>query len=129
MNQAADILTYADQHGIRLSVNGDKMKVKGKLTPDFLEAAKQHKPYLMLMVKVRQACKGVPGITPDQFLALCSPDDLADIKAGHIPDWELVAFAESFATGIQSGRIVFHPTSGQLVRHGVCGRDQRPRAD
>lgn len=74
-----------------------------------------------------EACRGLE-ITPDQFIALCSPDDLAAIEAGEYDAAFLRGHAESFAAGIQSGRIVFHPTSGELVRHGVCTHDQADRA-
>lgn len=126
MTPAVEILAYAEQHGIHLSANGDKLKVKGKLTTDFLEAAKQHKPDLMLMVKVRQACRGL-AITPDQFLALATEEDRRQIVEGTIDLETLQAYAVSFTDGIQTGRIAFHPTSGALLRHGVCELDQARR--
>jgi hypothetical protein len=116
MTPAVEILTYAEQHGIQLSVTGNKLKVKGNMTPDFLEAAKQHKPDLMLMVKIRQACLGL-AITPDQFLALTTEEDRRLIAEGMIDLETLQAYAASYANGIHSGRIVFHPTTGKLLRH------------
>jgi len=50
------------------------------------------------------ACEGV-GITPAQFRALLSEEDLADIAAGDIDSEALRGYALSFAEGIGSGRI------------------------
>lgn len=72
---------------------------------------------------VLQAVDGL-AITPDQFLALCSPDDLAAIEGGQFDAAFLRGYARSFEDGIASGRIAFHPASGALVRHGVCEKDQ-----
>lgn len=52
------------------------------------------------------ACEGVAGITPAQFRALLSPEDVADIEAGAIHRKTLGAYAMSFADGMRSGRIV-----------------------
>jgi hypothetical protein len=52
------------------------------------------------------ACDGVAGITPAQFRALMSPEDINDIAAGAIRSKTLQAYAESFAEGIRSGRLV-----------------------
>ena len=46
------------------------------------------------------------GITPAQFRALLSPEDGADIAAGAIHSKTLHAYAQSFAEGIRSGRLV-----------------------
>ncbi|MGH8584657.1 MAG: hypothetical protein ACREWE_00180 [Gammaproteobacteria bacterium] len=51
------------------------------------------------------ACEGVGGITPAQFRALLSPEDLDDIEGGDIGVETLKAYAASFAEGIRSGRI------------------------
>jgi len=67
--------------------------------------------------QVMAACGGL-SITPDQFLALINQDDRADILAGNVPTECLRGYAKSFADGIQSGRIKFHPTSGALLKHG-----------
>jgi len=67
------------------------------------------------------ACEGVADITPAQFRALLSPEDLVDIEAGDIPVETLHAYAESFAEGIRSGRIAARedakpgPVSGGIV--------------
>jgi hypothetical protein len=46
---------------------------------------------------LRAACEGVAGITPAQFRALLSPEDIKDIEAGGIHPKTLRAFALSFA--------------------------------
>jgi hypothetical protein len=58
---------------------------------------------------LRTACEGVAGITPAQFRALLSPEDIADIEAGGIHRKTLHAYAESFAEGLRSGRIAALP--------------------
>lgn len=45
-------------------------------------------------------------MTTAQFRSLLSPEDLADIEAGAIHRKTLRAFAQSFAEGIRSGRVV-----------------------
>ena len=120
-NTAADILTYAEQHGITLLANGQQLVLeggKGALQPEFVERARQHKPELLLMVIIRQTCNGLD-ITPDQILALINQDDRDHILAGNISLEYLRAYAKSFAEGIRSGRIVLHPRSTALVRHGL----------
>jgi len=63
---------------------------------------------------IQQACDGVE-ITPDQFIGLTTKEDRALILSGDLPIDVLRAYAESFADGIQTGRIVFHPT----FYHGI----------
>jgi hypothetical protein len=71
-----------------------------------------------LLRQVRAACTGL-SITPDQFMVLLNDQDKAAILDGEIPVVPtLRAYAKSFAGGIQSGRIKFHPTSGALLKHG-----------
>jgi hypothetical protein len=48
-------------------------------------------------VNLDEACDGVAGITPAQFRALLSPEDVADIEAGGIHPKILKAYALSFA--------------------------------
>ena len=122
MNTAADVLTYAEQHGIALLAEGQQLTLeaeKGTVPLELVEKARQHKAGLLLITIIRQACNGLD-ITPDQFLALINQDDRADILAGYIPPDCLRAYAKSVAEGIQSGRILFHPRSGALVRHGLA---------
>lgn len=52
------------------------------------------------------ACEGVAGISPAQFWALLSPEDVADVEAGAIHTKTLHAYAQLFAEGIRSGRLV-----------------------
>jgi len=115
MNTAAEILTYAEQHGIALLAEGQQLILeaeKGTVPPELVEKAREHKPGLLLITIIRQACNGFD-ITPDQFLALINQDDKAAILDGEIPVVPtLRAYAKSFDEGIQSARIVFHPTSG-----------------
>ena len=50
MNTARDILSYAQSHDIRLSIDGDKLKVnapKEVLTDEFLATTKQHKAEIL----------------------------------------------------------------------------------
>ncbi len=120
MNTAADVLTYAEQHGVTLLAEGQQLILeakKGTVPLELVEKAREHKPKLLLMAIIRQACYGLD-ITPNQFLALINQDDRADILVGYIPPDCLRAYAKSFAGGIQSGRIKFHPTSGALLKHG-----------
>ena len=120
MNTAADVLTYAEQHGIALLAEGQQLILeaeKGTVPLELVEKARQHKPGLLLITIIRQACNGLD-IKPDQFLALINQDDKAAILGGELPVVPtLRAYAKSFAEGIQSGRIKFHPTSGALLKH------------
>lgn len=65
-----------------------------------------------------QACRDVPGITPEQFMALLSSDDCDDITAGLISAEALRSAARSYAEGIGNGRIRFG-MDGRLIVHGV----------
>jgi len=67
-----------------------------------------------LLVAVSIACKGLE-ITPDQFIALTIKEDRELILSGDLPTDVLRAYAKSFAEGIQTGRITFHPT----FYHGI----------
>ncbi len=120
MNTAADVLTYAEQHGIVLLAEGQQLILeaeKGTVPPELVEKAREHKPGLLLITIIRQACNGLD-ITPDQVLALINQEDKAAILGGEIPVVPtLRAYAKSFSKGIQSGRIKFHPTSGALLEH------------
>ena len=65
---------------------------------------------------IEAACRGLE-ITPVQFTAICSEEDLDDISAGRTPLEDLRAYAASFADGIRTGRIVIHPRTQELIRH------------
>jgi hypothetical protein len=69
------------------------------------ELPKPRAPVLLLDEVLKTACDGVAGITPGQFRALMSPEDIDDIEAGGIHSKTLCAYARSFAEGIRSGRI------------------------
>ena len=64
---------------------------------------------------VQQSCNGF-AITPDQFLVLTTKEDRELILSGDLPIEMLRAYAKSFAEGIQTGRITFHPK----FNHGIC---------
>ena len=119
MNAVQDILNYAQDHNIQLSVNGEKLKVsapKEEPLDDFLAIAKQLKPDLIVMVHIQAACRGID-ISPEQFFALINKEDQDLIKAGEFPPDYLKGYAKSFAEGIRTGRIVFHPANNDLIRH------------
>ncbi len=65
---------------------------------------------------IEASCRGLE-ITPAQFKAICSEEDLEEISAGSIPLEELRTYARSFAEGILSRRIVFHPKTNVLIHH------------
>ena len=58
-----------------------------------------------LQESLAAACDAAVGITPAQFRALLSREDLDDIAAGDIPVETLRAYALSFAGELRSGRI------------------------
>jgi hypothetical protein len=60
---------------------------------------------------IRAACEGL-AVTPAQFRAVCIEQDIEDIQSGGTPLEALRTFAAGIADGVQSGRIVFHPTTG-----------------
>ena len=124
MNTASDILNYAATHDIHLSTNGEHLKVnapKEALTDEFLKSAKEHKTEILETLSqptnlIEAACRDLE-ITPAQFRAICSKEDLEDISSGSILIEELRAYAESFAEGIRTRRIIFHPKTNELIRH------------
>ena len=71
-----------------------------------------------LMAIVSKACDGLT-ITPQQFIALLTEEDKQDILSGGTQGDCLRCYAESFSEGIKTGRILFHPTTGFLIKHGV----------
>ena len=124
MNTARDILSYALAHDIYLSANGEELKVnapKEALTDEFLQSAKAHKVEILETLSqpeklIEVTCRDVE-ITPSQFRAICSEEDLKDISDGSTPLEELRMYAANFADGIRTGRILFHPKTQELVRH------------
>jgi len=82
MNTAADILTYAQNHDIRLIADDGQIKINAPenvLTDEFLESAKQHKSEILevltkedrsdpkLMERISDACTDID-MTPEQFI-------------------------------------------------------------
>jgi len=63
---------------------------------------------------IQQSCEGL-AITPYQFIALTTKEDREHILSGDLPLKVLRAYAMSFAKGIQTGRITFHPK----LNHGI----------
>ena len=116
------LLAVLQEHGLTAEViEGGNLYVspKERLTDGLRTWIREHKPDLIVMLRISEACRGFQ-ITPDQFYALTTPADRADIRTGRTPVEHLRWYAGSLAEGIQSGRIVFHPT-GALTRHGVRG--------
>jgi hypothetical protein len=72
-----------------------------------------------LTARVSDICKGL-AITPDQFIDLTTKEDRELILSGDLPIEVLRAYAKSFAEGIQTGRITFHPK----FNHGIPGAKQ-----
>jgi len=132
MKTAADIFSYAQTHDINLIAEDGQLKIDAPetaLTNEFLESAKQHKQEILkaltkedpeLMALVSDACKGF-AIIPYQFLALTNNEDRELILSGDLPIEVLRTYAKSFAEGIQTGRITFHPT----FNHGIPGTKQQ----
>jgi len=65
---------------------------------------------------IESACQDLK-ITPAQLMALFSKEDLEDLQTGATSVETLRAYAASFADGIRARRIVFHPTTEELIRH------------
>ena len=131
----AQILSYAQSHNISLIAEDGLLKIdapKAALTDDFLETAKQHKAELLevllksqvshdpyVLNQVKEAVQDLP-ITIDQFIALTTKEDRELILSGDLPLKVLKAYGKSFADGIQTGRITFHPT----FHHGIPNTKQ-----
>ena len=118
MNTAQDILEYTQSHDIQMSAKDGKLILEGELTDELLEKAREHKPELLLFTIVSDACEGLT-ITPQQFTALLTEEDKHLIIEGKFEGYTLRAYAESFNNGVNTGRIVFHPTTELLIKHGV----------
>ncbi|MCH8976285.1 MAG: hypothetical protein IH909_01530 [Proteobacteria bacterium] len=101
-----------------LSVPRQGVLEEKSIETEFLESAKQHKPDLLLFAIVSEACEGLT-ITPQQFTALLTEEDKHLIIKGKFEGHTLRAYAKSFNNGINTGRIVFHPTTELLIKHGV----------
>jgi len=86
-------------------------------TPNIANIANIAKGVLAL---IKQSCEGFE-ITPDQFIGLTTKEDRELILSGKLPVKLLRANAKSFAGGIKTGRITFHPT----FCHGIPSTKQR----
>ena len=135
MNTAAEILAYASLHHIHLAAVDGKLILEATddaLTDEFLKVAKHHKIELLeallkhkdlpfyepcVLTQMKEVVQDLP-ITVDQFLTLTTVEVREDIRAGSVPREAIRFYAKSFAEGIRTGRILFHPTTGALVRHG-----------
>jgi len=69
-----------------------------------------------VLVLIKQSCKGFE-ITPNQFMGLTTKEDRDLILSGELPIKVLRAYAKSFAEGIQTGRITFHPKFNQRNKY------------
>jgi len=83
MNTARDILTYAESHEIQMSARDGKLVLEGRLTDEFLESAKKHKPDLLLFTIVSDACTGL-GMTPEQFIRVLNSEGKQQIISGEL---------------------------------------------
>ena len=130
MNTADDIITYAKTHDISIIAENGLLKIdapENELTDEFLELAKQYKQEIIKVLskqhlesqsRIYDACRGLD-LTPAEFAAICSKEDLQIIGKGLFNPESLRAYAKSFDKGVKSGRIVFHPTTGLLIKHGI----------
>lgn len=71
-----------------------------------------------LRTRISKACEGLP-ITPAQYLTILNDEDKQAIINGEFEPRTLRAYARAFSEGIESGRILFHPSTGALMRHGI----------
>ena len=84
---------------------------------------------------LRTACEGLAGITPAQFRALLSPEDISGHRGRRHPPETLHAYAQSFAEGMRSGRIVVGevgtttPSGGQAEGDGPKHEPAEPTAE
>jgi hypothetical protein len=124
VNTAKDIINYAEQHDIHIVVRDGQLILnapKVLLTDEFLASAKAHKVEILEILSqqellIKFACQGLE-ITPTQFMTICNEEDIEYIRKGSFSVETLRAYAASFAEGIHTGRISFHPTINELMRH------------
>ena len=114
MNTAADILSYAKKHDIRLVADGGQIKIdapKATLTSEFLESAKQHKSEILevltkedpeLMLRVSDACAGLD-MTPEQFIRVLSSKGKQQIISGELSASKLKDYAKQIDNAINDG--------------------------
>jgi len=117
MNTAADILTYAQNHDIRLIADDGQIKINAperELTDEFLESAKQHKSEILevltkedrrdlkLMVRVSDACADID-MTPEQFIRVLNSKGKDQIISGELSDSTLKDYAKQIDNAINDG--------------------------
>ncbi len=102
MNTAADILTYAELHNIQLSAQNGKLVLKGRLTNEFMELAKQHKSEILLFTIVSDACVGLD-ITPSQFIRILNNKGIQQIISGELSDSTLKDYVKQIDDSIKDG--------------------------
>ncbi len=102
MNTAQDILTYAESHYIQMSAKDGKLVIEGRLTDEFLESAKKHKPDLLLFTIVSDACVGLD-MTPEQVIQILNSKGKAQIISGELSASTLKDHAKQIDNAINNG--------------------------
>lgn len=105
MNTAAEILTYAERHDIRINAKDGQLKIDApekELTDEFLESAKQHKSDLLLLTIANDACAGLD-MTPDQFMRVLNKKGKTQIINGELSASTLKNYAKQIDKAINSG--------------------------
>jgi len=117
MNTAADILTYAQNHDIRLIADDGQIKInapENELTDEFLESAKQHKSEILevltkedrrdpkLMARVSEACADID-MTPEQFIRVLNSKGKDQIISGELSASTLKDYAKQIDDAINNG--------------------------
>jgi len=117
MNTAADILTYAQNHDIRLIADDGQIKINAPenvLTDEFLESAKQHKSEILevltkedrrdpkLMERVSEACADID-MTPEQFIRVLNSKGKQQIISGELSSSTLKDHAKQIDDAINDG--------------------------
>ena len=96
MNSARDILTYAEQHDIRLIAENGGLVMDAPeeaLTADFVKTVKKHKAEILnviserwnpeLTARVSEACVGLD-MTPEQFVRVLNSEGKQQIISGEL---------------------------------------------
>jgi len=114
MNTAADILTYAQNHDIRLIADDGQIKINAPenvLTDEFLESAKQHKSEILealtkedtgLMTLISVACAGLD-MTPEQLIRVLNKKGKEQIISGELSASTLKDYAKQIDDAINDG--------------------------
>jgi len=105
MNSAIEILNYASKHKIDIVVDGEQIKleaIEGKITDEFLESAKKHKPEILLYTIVSNACVGLD-MTPEQFIRVINKEGKDQIISGEISASTLKDYAKQIDRSINAG--------------------------